>query len=209
MKGPTHKAFAGAVTTAIVAAPVITENINNPLVTQIRSTLSQCLPIDPNNHSSYAIMATLIIIIAYFTARLPDWDELLKQYRIPIKLKHRPLISHSIYPLIPMVILLFLFKNTFFHVILLGVLCGYTSHLIGDAYGARGIDWFLTRGEKIYYKNNNPQNGISAVIVKGNRLFFPRLYKTGQKFLGFIPAHHIWQLLFILELGFFYYYLFK
>lgn len=201
MLGKTHKAFSGTMAATLVTMPLLTTQTDNILPRFISETgLSPLLATLFESSVIYVIQSAIIVYLSYKFGSLPDWDNVFKN------IKHRPEFSHSIYPIILLTWIYYLTQDTVFYLITLPLLIGYGSHLIGDAYGVRGIDWFLLNGTQIYYNNNSEvtahngevttRNGeVTAQIVKGNRVLFPKLYRTGDKFLKFIPAHKIWNLI--------------
>lgn len=67
---------------------------------------------------------------------------------------------------------------------LVGVLIGYLSHLVGDAFSTSGIDWFYPlNGFKTY------PNG--ARVVRGHRFIFQPLYRVGSPWMG-ISGKFFW-----------------
>lgn len=122
----------------------------------------------------------LIIGIAWLTASLPDVDT--KSY---IPLRHRG-ITHTIW-----IILLLLFSCYYYpNFITFGILSGYTSHLIGDAYSKAGIAWFYPLQQYKRYSSG-------AMIVKNRCMLFPSLYKVGKQ-IGPLKASYYWYFITIL-----------
>lgn len=122
----------------------------------------------------------LIIGIAGLTASLPDVDT--KSY---IPLRHRG-ITHTIW-----IILLLLFSCYYYpNFITFGILSGYTSHLIGDAYSKAGIAWFYPLQQYKRYSSG-------AMIVKNRCMLFPPLYKVGKQ-IGPLKASYYWYFITIL-----------
>lgn len=190
MLGKTHKAFSGTMAATLVSMPLLTTQTDNILPRFISEHgLSPLLITLFESPVIYAIQSSAIIYLSYKFGSLPDWDNVFKN------LKHRPSFSHSIYPLIPLIWMYYITHDSIFYLLTLPLLIGYGSHLIGDAYGAQGIDWFLIMRTKTYYDNNG---NVTGKIVKGNRLLFPKLYRTGDKFLRVIPAHIVWHFILLI-----------
>lgn len=123
------------------------------------------------------IQAGAITAVAVVTSTLPDFDRL-----IPF-IRHRG-ITHSIWVIMIISYLTWKFKTDVKYFIpMLGLLIGYTSHIVGDAFSKAGIAWFYP-----FQRYESYSSG--AFHVKGFRGIFQPLYSVGTK--TFIPPTLIW-----------------
>lgn len=130
----------------------------------------------------------LIVGSAVLSAPLPDLDE-----RGITLFKHRG-ITHTIWVVILLAYFAYWAQTApypFIAPLSIGLLIGWTSHIIGDAFSYAGVALFYPFDR--YVENGN------SWYVQGNRMLFKPLYRVGTKPLG-IPATVIWGIIIIAQI---------
>lgn len=175
MQRKTHKAFAASFATGALI-----------LHTKFAPTVG---PIDFTNNTTSITPIVAIVFIAWLTSVLPDVDMLAKKYNIaPLMwVKHRG-FTHSIWPILWLMFMTYnTMNNLYLFLISYGVLLGYLSHLVADAFSVQGVAWF--------YPFTGYKTGSQGGKWAKSRGPFPALYKVGTKVI--LDAHYYWYAIFI------------
>lgn len=156
----THRAFAFAVSTAALAA------------------VHEWLPV---TEQPFMVTASQILLgqaAAVGVSTLPDIDQAFGEHRG---------ITHSIWPVLGLGYLAYTQKaSPFLAAILFGIVLGYFSHILGDAFSTAGIAWFYPLQGYTHYSGG-------AFVVKGFRGPFVPIYKVGDRAFSFMPM--VWWIL--------------
>ena len=156
MLNKTHRAFATSVATATIITVNYTHTIEQNII---------------NIPHVKILQSAIIILVAWLTASWPDVDVKLRNHNINI-IGHRT-ITHTLWVVLCIGWLVY---NThdYIQLMSIGLLLGYTSHLIGDSFSTQGVAWLYPLTQYRKYPN-----GIK--IVKGKRYIFKPIYKVGRK----------------------------
>lgn len=165
MLGKTHRAFGFALSTATLAVvhKIGLGETDMPIWTT-------------------AVQVALVQGGSVIASTLPDIDQLFAT-------QHRG-ITHTIWiPVIMCCIAYRMRTNPLIFALIFGLILGYLSHLIGDAFSKAGIAWFYPIQQYTHYSGG-------AMCVKGFRGPFIPLYTVGDNAFSFMPK--VWWIIGIL-----------